>query len=156
MNDRGEREVRLACFVLPVRDGRVLLARHTYAYTDVWAMVGGMAEGTEAPDVAAVREVREETGLVVTADRLVALVDRGDVLIVVYAGEVVAGTERAQEAEIAELRWFDADELAAANAFDLVKTIALPLLGSSDGLVATVVRWPDGMTKAGHALRRNP
>lgn len=32
---------RLACFVLPVRDDRLLLARHTYGYPEMWAMVGG-------------------------------------------------------------------------------------------------------------------
>src|SRR4051812_33402838 len=106
MNDRGEREARLACFLLAIRNGRVLLARHAYAYSSVWAMIGGMAEVDEPADVAAIGEVREETGLDVTADRLVAVVDRGDLLIIVFAGTVTGGTEAPQAGEIAELGWF--------------------------------------------------
>lgn len=149
MNDRNERETRLACFVLPLREGRVLLARHTYAYSDLWAMVGGMAEPGESVDAAARREVLEETGLEVTTDRLVALVDRGDIVIFVFEGRVLSGTELPQADEIAELRWFTQDELLSANAFDLVVQLG-PVLSEPRGLVRVTIAFPD-MTRQGFA-----
>lgn len=148
MNERNERECRLACFILPARDGRVLLARHTYAHSGLWAMIGGMAEPGERVEVAARREVREETGLDVSTDRLVAVIDREDILILVYEGEVLGGQESPQTEEIAELRWFTAEELAAANAFDLVVQLGVATL--ERGLFPVSVAFPDA-TRSGFA-----
>lgn len=149
MNDHNERETRLACFVLPVHDGRVLLARHTYAYSDVWAMVGGMAEPGEAVDETARREVLEETGLKVTTDRMVAIIDRGDLVIFVFEGQVTGGTEQPQVEEIAELRWFSPSELLSARVFDLVVQLA-PLLARPRGLSPVTIAFPD-TTRRGFA-----
>lgn len=148
MSERNERHCRLACFILPVRDGQVLLARHTYAHSDVWAMIGGMAEPGERVDLAARREVREETGLEVSTDRLVAVVDREDILILVYEGEVLGGQETPQAEEIAELRWFNAQELAGASAFDLVVQLGPPTL--QGGLLPVSIAFPDA-TRPGFA-----
>lgn len=64
---------RVAADVL-IRDtaGQVLLVDPTYK--EHWDLPGGMAEANEPPRVAAVREIREELGLDVTAGRLL-LVD---------------------------------------------------------------------------------
>jgi 8-oxo-dGTP pyrophosphatase MutT (NUDIX family) len=144
MNDRNERETRLACFVLPSLDGRVLLARHTYAYSDVWAMVGGMAEPGESIDAAARREVLEETGLEVTTDRVVAVIDRGDLVIFVFEGQVLRGVECAQAQEIAELCWFTPSELLTARVFDLVVQLG-PVLTQPRGLAPVTIAFPDVM-----------
>ena len=142
MKDRNERECRLACFVLPVRDGRVLLARHTYAYSDLWAMVGGMAEGVEAIDAAARREVAEETGLAVSTERLIAVLDREDIMIFVFVGSVLGGDESRHAEEIAELRWFAMDELPNANVLDLVVQLG-PFLSTESGLPSVSIAFPD-------------
>jgi ADP-ribose pyrophosphatase YjhB (NUDIX family) len=149
MNDRNERETRLACFVLPLCEGRVLLARHTYAHSDVWAMVGGMAKPAESVDAAARREGLEETGLEVTTDRLVAIIDRGDLVVFVFEGRVLGGAERPQAEEIAELRWFTPSELQSANAFDLVVQLG-PLLAEPRGLAPVTIAFPD-TTRPGFA-----
>lgn len=53
--------------------GRLLLACR--ADSGQWCMPGGAAEVGEGPSAAAVREVREETGLVVAADALLGVFD---------------------------------------------------------------------------------
>src|SRR5687768_9222163 len=58
-------------------DGRVLLVRQTYHRAGLrWASPGGWVDRHESPREAAVRETYEETGLRVTAGRLLE-VDSG-------------------------------------------------------------------------------
>lgn len=60
-------------------DGRVLLVRRGHApYAGTWSLPSGRAEPGESPRAAAVREVFEETGLVVEADELLGVVRRQD------------------------------------------------------------------------------
>jgi ADP-ribose pyrophosphatase YjhB (NUDIX family) len=138
-----ERSVKVAGFVLPLRERSVLLARHTYG-PKVWAMLGGMAAPGEAPDVAARREVREESCLEVTADRLLAVCDDGDLLLFVFAGRVLGGAERPDGTEIAELRWFDATQLDRPDVFELVPRLLSKRSPEEAGLRPEVVGWPDG------------
>jgi NAD+ diphosphatase len=156
MTDRHERACGLASFVLPVDGGRMLLAKHTYGYPQFWAMVGGMAEPGEDVESAARREVLEETGLQVTTDALVAVVDRGDLLITVFVGRVVGGVEQRQAAEIAELRWFDAAELGSPDVFDLVRRIGPKLLDDAgrQGLAPSSIAWPDDSRRPGWTTLR--
>jgi 8-oxo-dGTP diphosphatase len=59
--------------VLVERDGMVLLVRRTRHGAGTWATPGGYLDPGEAPEDAAVREVREETGLEVDLPVFVAL-----------------------------------------------------------------------------------
>jgi 8-oxo-dGTP diphosphatase len=52
--------------------GRILLVRHSYGHLN-WELPGGSAEPGETPERAAVREVREETGLTVVPEGIVAI-----------------------------------------------------------------------------------
>lgn len=58
-----------AAAVISDREGRVLLVRHAYGRLN-WELPGGHAEAAESAVETALREVREETGLVVIAERL--------------------------------------------------------------------------------------
>jgi ADP-ribose pyrophosphatase YjhB (NUDIX family) len=62
-------DVRSAVF----RDGRILLVQERS--DGGWTMPGGWADVGEAPSVVAVREVKEESGYIVAADKLVAAYD---------------------------------------------------------------------------------
>jgi|SRR5579875_480131 len=119
-----ERWAKVVGLVLPTdSDGRILLARLTYG-PEVWAMVGGVAEPGESPDEAARREALEEAGLTITTDRLVAVCDRGQVILFIFAGTVVGGTLCPQVEEIAELRWFTPDEIDSAPVYEVISRLA--------------------------------
>jgi 8-oxo-dGTP diphosphatase len=68
MNDDGEL-VDLRCSVLFFREKAVLLCRRT-DHQDMWVLPGGTPRRGEATATAARREVEEETGLQVSAERV--------------------------------------------------------------------------------------
>lgn len=99
--------------------GRMLLARRAHEPdAGRWDVLGGFLEEGEDPLEALRRELLEETGLQVEPDEYVgAYVDTyGDgqgsvfVLNLVWRAHVVAG-EPVPADDVAELRWFSADEL---------------------------------------------
>ena len=97
----------------------------------LWSLPGGRCEPGEDAAAAAVRETYEETGLVVTAGRLVGRVERpgtGGITYVIddVACTVAGGTLRPGD-DAADARWVDAGELAT-----------LPV---TDGLVDALTRW---------------
>lgn len=112
--------------------GRLLLIKRGHEPgKGLWSIPGGRIEPGESDEAALVREVREETGLVVTAGRLVGTVRRpggaGTVLdIRDYAAEVTGGTLTAGD---------DADDAAWAGGADLH---GLPL---TDGLLDALRSW---------------
>jgi ADP-ribose pyrophosphatase YjhB (NUDIX family) len=63
-------DVRAAVF----RDDRILLVRE--ATDGLWTMPGGWVDLGDAPGDAAAREVREESGLICTPRKLIAVLDR--------------------------------------------------------------------------------
>ena len=95
-------------------DGRVLLVRHTYLAG--WWLPGGGVDRGETTQAAAVRELREETGMVATVPpRLISVHSnerffRGD-HVVVYGVDAWEETERTSHGEIAEIGWFHPDAL---------------------------------------------
>lgn len=106
----------LAVNVVVCWEGKVVLIRRGIEPNKgTWALPGGFVTYGEEPKVAAVREVREETGLEVAIEGLVtATLVRDDpralLLVPVYLGRVVGGTLRAGD-DAAEARAFDVREL---------------------------------------------
>ncbi len=105
-----------------VRGREVLLVRRGIEpYRGCWGLPAGYQEYAESPAEAAVREVREETGLQVRLGRILDVCytlddPRKRANLVVYTAEVVAGELRAAD-DAAEARFFPVDELPAEIAF---------------------------------------
>lgn len=93
--------------------------------THTWGPPGGALEPGEEPAEAVVREVEEETGLVVVPERLVGIYggpdmvftypngDRVAITSITFACRVVGGELRVDGDESLDLRWFGFDELPA-------------------------------------------
>lgn len=104
---------------LCVDNGRVLLARRAHApFVGFWDIPGGFLEEGEDPVDGLRRELREETGLDVEPLRFLGIwMDRygGDstaeaTLNLYWTARVVSG-EPIPADDVAELRWFERDEL---------------------------------------------
>jgi len=92
-------------------DGRVLLSRR--GDLGVWNLPGGRLDADELLEQAAVREVREETGIVAHVERAVGLYYLGGWrrLNVLYAGFAVGGELQARTDETRDNRFFSPDDL---------------------------------------------
>src|SRR6478735_11335416 len=109
--------MRVRCVGAVILDdvGRLLVVRRMNAPSaDLWSVPGGRIELGESPREAVTREVREETGLVVTVDALLGSVEipaedsTGTVYDVEdYACTVVQGGELLAGDDAAEVRWVD-------------------------------------------------
>ncbi|MDJ0274725.1 MAG: NUDIX hydrolase [Nitrososphaerota archaeon] len=114
-----------------VKDGRVLLVRRgNEPGRGKWSLPGGRVRFGERSEDAAVREMREETGLEVRLRRVVDVVDvfwrgpEGELLehfvIVDFEAEVVGGELRASDDAI-DARWFSPEELEGIEMTDSTK-----------------------------------
>jgi 8-oxo-dGTP pyrophosphatase MutT (NUDIX family) len=106
-----------------VRDeaARVLLLRR--ADDGRWGLPAGAIDPGESPAQAVVREVREETGLVVRPTRVAGVFggrgfrhrypngDEAEYTVVVFDCEVTGGELGSRDGEALELRYFAADEI---------------------------------------------
>ena len=112
--------------------GRILLVRRGRApATGLWSIPGGRIETGESDADAVVREVREETGLIVAVGRLAGRVVRAGPGGVVYdiadyecqavGGDLVAGDDAA------DVRWVSREELRS--------------LPTTEGLVEVLAEW---------------
>ncbi|HYK98859.1 MAG TPA: NUDIX hydrolase [Candidatus Acidoferrales bacterium] len=98
-----------AAAVITDAQGRILLVHHTYGELN-WEIPGGLGEDNESAETNAIREVREETGLAVAAERLVAVYfEPGrDFHHFVFACRRITRAEPTPSSpEISEVRWCD-------------------------------------------------
>jgi ADP-ribose pyrophosphatase YjhB (NUDIX family) len=94
-------------------DGRLLLIRRRNdPGSGLWSVPGGRVEPGESDAQAVVREMAEETGLMVEPGELVGRVRRGSYEIADYRCAVVGGTLQAGD-DATDARWCDAARLAA-------------------------------------------
>jgi len=104
-------------------DGRLLLAQR--ADTGDWCMPGGAADVGESPSAGAVRETREETGLIVRATRVIGVFDNRTwglpsvarhAYYLVFECEVLGG-ELTPSIETTDFRWVTEEEAVALPLF---------------------------------------
>lgn len=98
--------------VVLVEDGRVLMVRLQRPGKSFWVLPGGAIEKGETPQEAAVREVREETGLEVAIDRLLFVEEPRTVGGVhirsprhTFLARKIGGELRPLYDEVAEVAW---------------------------------------------------
>src|ERR671914_266389 len=89
----GTSRFAIAALVFLSDGESVLLVKQSYG-NRYWSLPGGGVEAGESIDQAAIREVREETGLEIRIKRVVGMYVKRDeeALAVTFAGEVVGGT----------------------------------------------------------------
>lgn len=100
-----------------VTDGeRVLLLQRGHApWAGQWNLPAGYVEADEAPEVAALRETREETGFEATIDGLFGVFPftddpRGAGVLLVYRAHVVSGSP-VTTPEVRTTGWFDGSDI---------------------------------------------
>lgn len=106
-------KVAVIAFIL-IDDKVLLTQRSLEPGKGKWALPGGFVDHDEAPEAAAIREVREETGLRVQIRQLLTVIPKQDDgmadLVIVYSARVVAGQMRAGD-DAAAVAWFSRDAL---------------------------------------------
>src|SRR5271163_1928259 len=111
-----------------VHQGRVLLVRRgTEPMRGRWSIPGGLIELGESLDEGLIREVKEETGLLVEPVELVELLDRihrdGDRIRYHYVIAdylcIVTGGELRAASDADEVRWVERAELNSHSALQL-------------------------------------
>ncbi len=104
---------KLAVAVIIYHEGQIVLQRRAIEPgIGLWSFPSGFVDRGEVVEEAALREVREETGLLVELERLVGLYShRGHpVVLAVYQARVVGGQLQASE-ESSAVAWFPLDAL---------------------------------------------
>lgn len=103
----------LGVTVAVIQGGQVLVTKR--ADLPIWCLPGGGVDAGESLAEAAVREVREETGLEVTLTRLVGVYSRprwrhGGAHDVLFAARPISGELRPQETEVLALGFHALDD----------------------------------------------
>jgi ADP-ribose pyrophosphatase YjhB (NUDIX family) len=127
--------LRLGASIAVFKDGAVLLVKRRRApYADAWSLPGGSIEAKETPDAAALRELKEETGIEAeVAGRLDSVEIEGDgaatrYRLTMYYGHYLAGVARAGS-DAAEVAWVPLPMLAG-----------LSMTGGTAALIAEAAR----------------
>ncbi|MDR0948842.1 MAG: GNAT family N-acetyltransferase [Lachnospiraceae bacterium] len=95
-----------------IRDGKVLVARHTYGVGKGRLIIpGGYCHVGESPQDALKREYMEETGIVIEAHEIISVRFNMHDWYVVFRADYVSGVERADGNEISEILWLTPQEI---------------------------------------------
>jgi 8-oxo-dGTP pyrophosphatase MutT (NUDIX family) len=145
--------LQLPSVSVALRDGagRVLLARHSEG--DVWLLPGGSVEPGETPADAAVREMWEETGLLVRLTRLVGVFggpeyivryrngDRTSYVSATFEAALGTGHARPDGAELLELRFVSEADAAALRTAPWVQEVLRAVFSTTGRLQYRPPTW---------------
>ena len=109
MTTKPGKEVVVLVFIRSEEE--ILLVRQNYG-KKFWSLPGGMVEPGESLTAAAIREVKEETGLDISIMNVVGIYSKpkDDSVAITLEGLVLGGNLRADN-EILECRYFPSDNL---------------------------------------------
>ena len=94
-----------------IKDGKVLLGRHTYGSGNGKLIVpGGYMEQNESPMDAVVREYLEETGVTICPEEIIAIRFNTKNWYVAFRAAYVSGEPRSDGDENSEVIWMDVNE----------------------------------------------
>ncbi|CAN5556736.1 hypothetical protein BH10ACT3_BH10ACT3_06580 [soil metagenome] len=125
-----------AICIVQREDGAILLVRHSYWKR--WGTPGGLAKRHERPEVAAVRETREEVNLdVVLVSEAAVVVEpiphRVDIVYLAHAADGASLDDvRPSSPEIERLEWFALDALPTLQPETVTALQALARTGALD------------------------
>jgi ADP-ribose pyrophosphatase YjhB (NUDIX family) len=96
----------VAAFVFIRKEEKILLVKQGYG-RQFWSLPGGVMEKDESIDQAAIREVREETGLGIRLGKLIGVYSKPSerALALTFEGNIVGGELRA-DSEVIEVCYF--------------------------------------------------
>jgi len=100
-----------AIIVLVEREGKILLARHSYRNQDMFSCLAGFLEHGETLEQCVAREVPEEVGIEVKNIRYAGSQSwpYPDQFMIAFHAEWASGDIQVDPAELLEARWFDRD-----------------------------------------------
>lgn len=109
--------VPVVATIVPVEDKIVLVQRKYDPQKGGWCLPCGFVDQYEAPKDAAIREVEEETGLVIVINRILEttapmpkVAGKGNQLVLFYEGKIVGGTLKAGD-DALDARLFSREEM---------------------------------------------
>ena len=112
--------LNVAGIVVFDEQGRVLLQKRSRT-SELWGFPGGIMELGESAEEAAIREVREETGLEVKIDAMLGVYtkyyhvypngDQAQAIMIIFKGSVVAGELVVDGKETFDLAFFELDNV---------------------------------------------
>ena len=127
----GPRKIILNCAgALIIRDDKILFQRRTD--NGQWGLIGGLVEMNETYKEAALREIREETGLEVRLNSFLGIFhnhnmvwsngDAAHVISAMFTASIVSGEPRIDE-ESYELKYFDRESIPCLPAEDHIAAL---------------------------------
>jgi 8-oxo-dGTP diphosphatase len=104
--------------ILSSDEGVLLIKRGHFPFRNTWALPGGHIEEGETEENAVIREVKEETGLIIKPNYFGSYEDNFEELGFFAYSSIFSGnhkgeisTDGANEGEILDAKWFKLDEL---------------------------------------------
>lgn len=119
-----------------IKDGKVLLARHTYGDGAGRLIVpGGYVEHGESPQDALVREYLEETGVEVKPENIIGIRFNMHDWYIAFKARYIAGIPCSDGDENSEVLWVDVnDALSRDDVPDLTKKLITSAISEKNGL----------------------
>lgn len=122
-----------------IKDGRVLLGRHTYGGGKGLLIVpGGYVNIGETPQDALVREYQEETGVMVRPEEVIGIRFNMKDWYIAFRASYVSGEATSDNDENSEVIWLDvAEALEREDVPDLTKKLIESAMKEGKGLSLT-------------------